>query len=208
MVASRNTDVKFICLLAAPGIPMIELGLQQQKDQFRMAGTKPKAMKESAALLQNLFKTIVDNPQLNSDQLKAKATVMLLQELGKFPPETFAKESKQDMANRITTQFLSTWYRYALSLKPADYLTKVKCPVLSINGTLDIQVESVTNLAGIKAALQTAGNKNHEEVALPGLNHLFQQAKTGNITEYADIEETFNPVALEKVSTWINGLRF
>ena len=67
--------------------------------------------------------------------------------------------------------------------------------------------ESVANLAGIKAALQTAGNKNHEEVALTGLNHLFQKAKTGSMNEYAEIEETFNPVALEKISTWINGLR-
>ena len=208
MVASRNKAVKFMCLLAAPGVPMIELGLQQQKDQLRMAGRTPEEMKAPSALLQNLFKTIVDNPQLNSDQLKAKATVMLFQELGTFPPETFARESKQDMVSRITAQFLTPWYRYALALKPADYLTQIKCPVLAINGTLDIQVENTGNLAGIKAALQKAGNKNHEELALPGLNHLFQKAKTGGVNEYAEIEETFNPVALEKVSTWINGLRF
>jgi pimeloyl-ACP methyl ester carboxylesterase len=208
MVASRNPAVKFICLLAAPGVPMIELGLQQQKDQLRMAGTAEKAMKASTSMLQNVFKTIVDNPGLSNAELKVKVDTILLGALSAFPPETFAKESKQDMANRITTQFLSTWYRYALSLKPADYLTKVKCPVLSINGTLDIQVENVTNLAGIKAALQTAGNKNHEEVALTGLNHLFQKAKTGNMNEYAEIEETFNPLALEKVSTWINGVGF
>lgn len=207
MVASRNTGVKFICLLAAPGVPMIELGLQQQKDQLRMAGRTPEEMKAPSALLQNLFKTIVDNPQLNSDQLRAKATAMLFQELGTFPPETFATESKQNMVSRITTQFLTPWYRYALALKPADYLTKIKCPMLAINGTLDIQVENITNLAAINAALQTAGNKNHEELALPGLNHLFQKAKTGSMNEYAEIEETFNPVALEKVSGWINGLR-
>lgn len=208
MVASRNTAVKFICLLAAPGVPMIELGLQQQKDQLRLAGKTAKSMKAPTAMLQNVFNTIVDNSTLSNAELKVKVDAILLPALSSYPPETFAKESKQDMANRITTQFLSTWYRYALSLKPADYLTKIRCPVLSLNGTLDIQVESVTNLAGIKAALQTAGNKNHEEVTLPGLNHLFQKAKTGSMNEYADIEETFNPVALEKVSTWINGLTF
>lgn len=208
MVAARNNTVKFICLLAAPGVPMTELGVQQQKDQLRMAGTAEKAMKASTSMLQNVFNTIVDNPQLSNAALKAKVDTVLLGALSAFPPKTFAKESKQDMANRITTQFLSAWYRYALSLKPAAYLTKIKCPVLAINGTLDIQVESVTNLAAIKASLQTAGNKNHEELALPGLNHLFQKAKTGSMNEYAEIEETFNPVALEKVSTWINGLTF
>ena len=165
-------------------------------------------MKAPMALTKNLVAFLLDNPGLKGAELKAKADTIIFRGLSAYPPEALAKESKQVMANRITTQWLSPWYRYALTLKPADYLTKIKCPVLSINGTLDIQVESTSNLAGIKAALQKAGNKNHEEVALPGLNHLFQAAKTGSMNEYAEIEETFNPGALEKVSSWINGLGF
>lgn len=207
MVASRNTAVKFLCLLAAPGVPMFDLGLQQQKDQLRLSGMTEEAMKAPRSMIKDLFKTIVDNPTLSTVKLKAKVDTILSNRLSAFPPEAFAKESKQDMANRITAQFLSPWYRYALSLKPADYLTKVKCPVLSINGTLDSQVESITNLAAIKVSLQKGGNKNHEEVALPALNHLFQKAKTGAVSEYAEIEETFNPAALEMVSAWINKLR-
>jgi hypothetical protein len=40
---------------------------------------------------------------------------------------------------------------------------------------------------------------------LPGLNHLFQTAKTGNIDEYAKIEETMSPLALETMAKWIEG---
>jgi len=36
---------------------------------------------------------------------------------------------------------------------------------------------------------------------------LFQKAKTGATTEYAQISETTNPVALKIVSTWINKLK-
>jgi len=42
---------------------------------------------------------------------------------------------------------------------------------------------------------------------LPGLNHLFQAAKTGSPAEYAEIEETMSPVVLEKVSSWIAQLQ-
>jgi hypothetical protein len=35
------------------------------------------------------------------------------------------------------------------------------------------------------------------------LNHLFQTAKTGSPAEYAQIEETFAPVALDKMASWI-----
>jgi hypothetical protein len=86
-------------------------------------------------------------------------------------------------------------------------LTKVKCPVLALNGTLDVQVECIANLAGIKDALQKADNNNHREIALPELNHLFQKAKTGAASEYSQISETINPLALKTISTWINQLK-
>ena len=38
---------------------------------------------------------------------------------------------------------------------------------------------------------------------LPGLNHLFQSAETGAVSEYGSIEETIAPKALEIVTTWI-----
>ncbi len=55
----------------------------------------------------------------------------------------------------------------------------------------------------IRKALEEAGNKHVEVAELPGLNHLFQTAKTGAPTEYAEIEQTMSPVALEKISSWI-----
>ena len=52
-----------------------------------------------------------------------------------------------------------------------------------------------------------AGNPDVTVRELPGLNHLFQTARTGALGEYADIEETMAPAALEAVSGWI-GARF
>ena len=40
-------------------------------------------------------------------------------------------------------------------------------------------------------------------VEFPGLNHLFQTAKTGTLNEYSQIEETLSPRALEQISSWI-----
>jgi hypothetical protein len=40
-------------------------------------------------------------------------------------------------------------------------------------------------------------------VELPGLNHLFQTAKTGAVSEYAQIDETIAPAALDKIASWI-----
>jgi hypothetical protein len=61
---------------------------------------------------------------------------------------------------QLSTAPTSPWYRYFIAFNPADYLTKVKCPVLAIDGTLDMQVNSEANLAGIKASLEKGGNRN------------------------------------------------
>jgi hypothetical protein len=59
------------------------------------------------------------------------------------------------------------------------------------------------NLPAIRQALEAGGNRHFEIVEMPGLNHLFQTAKTGSPSEYAKIEETIAPAALEKIASWI-----
>ena len=97
----------------------------------------------------------------------------------------------------------SPWFRYLLEYQPEAVLSKLKIPVLALNGSLDSQVPAKPNLEAIQKALKSAGNKNFETDELPGLNHLFQTAKTGSPKEYGEIEETMSPVAMQKVASWI-----
>ena len=101
------------------------------------------------------------------------------------------------------SQITSVWFRYFLTYDPASALRKVTCPVLAINGSLDKQVLPSQNLPAIRKALAESDNQHVEVDELPGLNHLFQTAKTGSPAEYAQIEETISPVALDKMATWI-----
>ena len=38
---------------------------------------------------------------------------------------------------------------------------------------------------------------------LEGLNHLFQNAETGAVSEYTRIAETFSPEAIDLITAWI-----
>jgi hypothetical protein len=67
-----------------------------------------------------------------------------------------------------------------------------------------VQVPAKENLAATATGLKAAGNRNVTLKEMPGLNHLFQTAKTGGPAEYGTIEETFAPAALQVVSDWIN----
>lgn len=95
------------------------------------------------------------------------------------------------------------WYRYFIQYDPARYLTKVKVPVLAINGDRDLMVACNENLANFKKYLTEAENKDFKIVSVPGLNHLFQHCKLCTREEYKTLKESFAPEVLDLMGNWI-----
>src|SRR5690554_8072174 len=63
------------------------------------------------------------------------------------------KNSTEEELNRTAKNLYTEHYRQLLLFDPQDYLPKINCHVLAINGTKDLQVTSVENLAGISKGL-------------------------------------------------------
>jgi hypothetical protein len=189
MVAARDRDVAFIVLMAGSGVPGDEL-LEEQVRLISeaMGRSHDKATKDAAEEREvlTLVKQEKDGRVLDK-KLREKLA-------GKVPEAQLGLQVEQ-----VT----SPWFRYFLAYDPATALRKVTCPVLAINGEKDLQVPPKQNLPAIRKALVQAGNKDFEVVELPGLNHLFQTAKTGSPTEYSQIEETMSPLAMERIAGWI-----
>ncbi len=91
-----------------------------------------------------------------------------------------------------------------MGINAQDYLSKLNCKVLAINGEKDIQVISKSNLAGIKESLAKSKSPKYYVIELPGLNHLFQKCITCNVDEYGKLEETFSPEALAVIGDWLD----
>ena len=102
----------------------------------------------------------------------------------------------------IVRQVSGPWFQYFLKYDPVPNWSRMRVPLLALNGSLDLQVPAAENLAAIRAATQD--NPDVTVVELPGLNHLFQHATTGSVGEYRDIEETFDPAALALIGDWIS----
>ncbi len=195
MVADINKNVKFLVLLAAPGIPILDLVLDQNKKLAESANLPQDAIDEVLAIKSKTFSYAKN---YKGKDFKTDFT--------KYLEENFPKMTAQEREPYIA-QMSSEWFQYFIHFNPDDYLSKVKIPVLAVDGSLDIQVSAKENLAGIKKSLTKAGNKKFEIVEFEGLNHLFQTAKTGNPSEYGQIDETFSPKVLDKISSWILALK-
>lgn len=206
IVASRNSNVKFVVLMASPGIPIAQLLARQIGDAMKLSGAPSDEVAQKMASNLKVFTVMNDVKDLPLQHAAPEVELAIRKELDLEPLEKLDRTAKESIVQNTLNQYKTPWFRYFISFDPAIYLTKVKCPVLALNGTLDFQVESTANLAGIKTGLQKAGNKRFEIVPMEGLNHLFQKANTGAESEYGNIEETLNPAALQKISSWINGI--
>ncbi len=186
MIAARNKDVAFIVMMAGTGVPGDQVIVAQSEAIAVANGKSPEEAAKSTANLRDMVQLIVTE--------KDEAV------LDKKLKEKMAADPEAQVGAQIE-RLTSPWFRYFLTYDPAIALRKVTCPVLAVNGSLDKQVLPSQNLPAIRQAL--AANPHAEIDELPGLNHLLQTAKTGSPAEYAQIEETISPVALEKMSTWI-----
>jgi hypothetical protein len=191
--------------MAGTAIPGSELLLLQQELIGRGMGMKENELKTTSEINSHIFK-MVDEIQ-DTDTLKSKITKYLLTALKEHPEMNTQKGSSiNDIVDMQISQLMSPWMLNFIRYNPALALEKVKCPVLAINGSKDLQVPANVNLPAIEKALKKGGNKNGTIKELPGLNHLFQECKTGLPKEYAEIEQTISPVALETMTNWIKSV--
>jgi uncharacterized protein len=202
IVAARNPAVAFLVLLAGPGLRGDQLVLAQSEALARASGSDAKSIEWSQQLNRTLYDIAMGkgDAAATAADLKKAYLAAIDANLSLSPKE---KEEAKKNANGALGPLTSPWYRTFLSLDPAAYLSKVRVPVLALNGSMDLQVPADADLAAIEAALQAAGNRAYKLVKLDGLNHLFQHASTGLPDEYGKITETFAPEALAAMKDWI-----
>lgn len=206
MVAAEQEEVEFIVLLAGPGIEIKELMLLQTSRSAKLQGVDQNLVDINTAVLSDVYDYMKANSGKSLASISKGVKDIMRKSVNKFPAEV--QKGIGDVENFVEQEsalYRTPWFQYFINYDPASVLKKVTCPVLALNGSLDYQVTAKENLAGIEKALKKGGNTNFTIEELEGLNHLFQKAKTGSGTEYAQIEETFNEGAMKIVADWIEG---
>ncbi len=206
MVAVRGDRARFLVLLAGPGVPGRDVLRTQSRAVAELEGVSPEVIEVNQRVLDGLFQVIEETE--DPEEAATRARAVMADAVARIDPadRVAAGIPSGDLGPWLdaqVAQFNSPWMRYFIAHDPAPVLEAVRVPVLALNGTLDAQVDAAINLAAIGAALTRGGNPDHSEEALEGLNHLFQEAGSGTPTEYATIEQTMSPRAMDRVADWI-----
>jgi len=202
MVAVKSPDIAFIILMAGTGLTGEEILYLQGALIYRAMGVSEEDITKNRQFNEKIFSVIKEEKDKKNAEEQLRQ--MFMEDWEKVSDEEKEKIGDQEVyLNAQLQSLLSPWLKFFLTYDPKPTLSKVKCPVLAINGEKDLQVPPKENLSAIEEALVAGGNKNFTVKELPGLNHLFQTAQTGVPSEYAKIEETISPVALKIVGDWI-----
>lgn len=201
LVASRRPDVACIVMLAGPGLPGSDLLILQNEALLRAAGATPEMVKRHTDAHRAVHECVAQGA--DDDALRQAVRTLILVQLS-TPGGPEPVQERVDAGIKLgMAQFKSVWLRWFLTHDPRETLQKVKCPVLALIGSRDLQVPPEENIPEIEKALKAGGNSNAVVKELPSLNHLFQEAKTGQVAEYATIQQTMSPTALDEIASWL-----
>lgn len=206
IAASKSSDVAFIVLMSGSSVPGEAVMIAQGERLWKVRGLDADTIAKQAAVQRRLLDGARNNVAWaeveNVLRADADAQIARLPEAQR----TSAEESAKQQIATIRAQYLgllTPWWRFFLSFDPATVLEKVRCPVLAFFGELDFQVPADVNEPALRQALAKAGNRDVTIKVLPKANHLFQEAKTGDVAEYTTLKKEFVPDLLPTMSAWI-----
>jgi pimeloyl-ACP methyl ester carboxylesterase len=207
IVAGERKDVKFIVLLAGPGVPGLDLLVQQSEAISLSVGRTPAEAKASSELvriaLEEVNKNLDSAATVRNIRMRVDAWAKTVDTITLAKIRNGNGASRDEVILQTVSTMSSPWFRYFIAFDPQPYLQALHCKVLALNGSKDVQVVAAPNLAGIRSSLQKSRSPGYEVIELPGLNHLFQTCLKCSPAEYGELEETVAPKALEAIDNWL-----
>lgn len=191
-----DKSVDFLISLAGSSAPGIEVIVGQNKAILQQQGLPQTMISDYASALRILYQDRISGKEITDtkqyvDQLCVDNNLNL-------PPAL-----KDNLEKCISAG--GEWFTWFLKYDPAEAIKEITCPVMALNGDLDMQVLSRDNLPVIEK------NLPHNEKSIikeyRGLNHLFQHATPSVGLNYGSIEETISEEVLCDIHSWIEAIK-
>lgn len=204
MATAESEEIDFIAMMAGPAMPIKEntalvFSLLVNEDEHDTG------VYESDRMVFNEFFNIVTRNDQTLEE-KEKAVEIAKSILSRISEGSKAVLglSKVEPGVFVTIFSMIPSMKSFLDINPEPYLVKVRCPILAVYGSKDVQVPADENAAAISKALEQGGNPDYSIIKMSNLNHLFQKCETGYPSEYGTGGRTMVSEALDLISVWIS----
>lgn len=203
ILGAQEHNLAFIVMLAGPALTGEDILLTQTRKMLNDGTNTDDFIRHIMKDTKKSFAILKKNPK--PSEATAKLRKYFEKRSKSIPADLHMTYGYHKAAIEMKIQAMnSPWFRYFLSFNPDDYLKNVKCPMLALYGSKDVQVLPDENIQALVKIIKKHKKQNFTYYTFEGKNHLFQNAKTGYISEYALLEETFSPDVLRYLAGWIN----
>ncbi len=193
MGADKSVD--FLISLAGSAANGIDVIVGQNKAALQLHGISPEWIDNYATALRILYKDRIEGKEIANPSL-------YVEELCKTHKLTLPTDLANNLA--LCTTAGGEWFTWFLAYDPAETIRQITCPVLAVNGNLDLQVLSNDNLPVIRENLPHNDKSIIKEY--DSLNHLFQHCTPSTALNYGAIEETISEELLNDIVNWVKEL--
>ena len=192
--AKQNVD--FIVSLAGAAARGVDLLVGQNKAILPLKGIPQEMANDYAKVLKEIFEDrIKGTPVTDSAQYVAG----LCQSMQINLPAVLMANLEQCISSG------GQWMDYFLAYDPSVAIRQITCPVMAVNGTLDVQVLAQDNLPVLHQHLPAS--EKHLIKEYEALNHFLQHCTPATTLNYGQIEETISPEVLSDMVTWIQTIK-
>lgn len=177
--------------LRASGSNAAQVGTYVAQQTLKLRSAERRQTEATLKFRRAMFEIV--RQTANREQTQAIVTNMLRQ---RYP------EQDAGLIRSRVEELTSPWYRYYLTFDPQSTLAQVKCPVLLLNGTDDVEVNAATNLTALEKGLKA--NKRVTVRRLPGVQHWFQ-TPVAELIPNADgsVDPVVSAAMLDAVRDWV-----
>ena len=201
MLASQ-TRLSSIISMGGPGMSIYDILVLQDQTEPAAKGAPESDLPYLKSFSEKFYDTVL---QEESEEDRLKSLQALYENMQGEEKEIVNKWVER--TGTLDPQFAAQEnFKTHLQDNPLTYWKRVKIPVLILNGAKDSQVPASENVSGIYAAIDEEEYGSSKRI-FPNLNHMFQTSVTGDLNEYAQIEETISTNALEAIGKWLGKFR-
>ena len=174
LAASKERKLAAVVSLAGAGVTGSELILDQQKKSLEQSSLSPQDRASRVAL----------QKQIHAAVLSGKGWEGV--------PTNVRKEAD------------TPWMQSVLTFDPAKTLEDVRQPLLFVHGAIDHEVDPSNAETLAELARKESKSKSVELVVVRGVNHLLTPAVTGEVKEYASLDDrTVSKDVTDAINNWL-----
>lgn len=197
-----HREISYVVLLSTPGLPGIDMARAAMR--LDLDGVPvPQDRVRDLLVAYGVVLEVAADPAASSDEIRE--VVIRYREALSRMPDGQVDQISDDVIDQDMKLYASDAFRRIMRLDPRQILPRLRCPVLAVGGSADLETPIELTLPHIKAAVERTGGEV-DVVEIPDTNHRLQPVDPRMPRRPEFIRATVDPRALRVVTDWILDL--